>query len=213
MNELAHFRLARESELHNAIARDELCARFQPQVDLRSGRVVAVEALVRWEHPPSGCWAQAEFVPLAEESGLIVEVDSWVLGEACRQAKAWQDAGSDAPRVAINLSARHFQQPDRLIALVTQTIPSSGVDPTGIELEITESVAVEGGDQVVTVLGPRCAYFGVSMSIDDFGTGYSVLGRLQQFPVDRLKIDRSFVREITSSVDPAPIVSAMIALA
>ena len=199
MNELAHFRLARESELHNAIARNELRVRYQPQIDLRTGRVVAVEALVRWEHPTLGLLGPSEFVPLAEESGLIVEVDSWVLAEACREAKAWSDAGVKALRIAVNLSARHFQQAERLVPLVTQVIGTTGVDPSMVELEITESVAVEGGDQVVPVL-IALRNLGVSLSIDDFGTGYSMLGRLQQFPVDRLKIDRSFVREIVSVV-------------
>jgi diguanylate cyclase (GGDEF)-like protein len=211
MNELAHQRLARESELHQAVRRDELRVAYQPQVDLRSGRIVGVEALVRWEHPTLGLLAPVEFVPLAEESGLIVEVDTWVLREACRQAAAWLDSGLHPIRVGVNLSARHFQSPERFIGTIRDAISDTGLPSMLLELEVTEGLAVTEDESALVL--QRIRDLGVSISIDDFGTGYSMLGRLSRFPVDRLKIDRSFVKEIRSARDDAPIVSAIIAMA
>lgn len=211
MNEAAHQRLARESELHQAVRREELRVRYQPQVDLRTGRIVAVEALVRWDHPTLGMLAPGEFVPLAEESGLIVEVDSWVLREATRQAAAWLAEGLPPVRIAVNLSSRHFQSPERLVGTVRDVLADSALPPALLELEVTEGLAVHE-DRSAELL-QRLRDFGVSISVDDFGTGYSMLGRLHRFPVDRLKIDRSFIREITSARADAPIVSAIIAMA
>jgi diguanylate cyclase (GGDEF)-like protein len=211
MNEAAHQRLARESELHQAVRRDELRVRYQPQIDLRTGRVIGVEALVRWEHPTLGMLSPAEFVPLAEESGLIVEVDTWVLKRATRQAARWLSDGLPPVRVAVNLSARHFQSPERLVGTMRDVLADSGLPPALLELEVTEGLAVHE-DRSAEVL-QRLRDFGVSISIDDFGTGYSMLGRLHRFPVDRLKIDRSFVREILSARAEAPIVAAIIAMA
>jgi EAL domain-containing protein (putative c-di-GMP-specific phosphodiesterase class I) len=210
MNELAHQRLARESQLHQAVNRDELRVRYQPQIDLRTGKIVAVEALVRWEHPTLGMLAPNEFVPLAEESGLIVEVDTWVLRKACAQAAEWCRNGLPM-RVAVNLSARHFQTPDRLIASISNTLADTGLSPSMLELEVTEGLAVVEDRSAETL--QRVRDLGVSIAIDDFGTGYSMLSRLHRFPVDRLKIDRSFVREIVSHHVEAPIVSAIIAMA
>ena len=212
MNELAHLRLARESELHNAIERNELRVRYQPQIDLRAGRMVGVEALVRWEHPVLGLIGPAEFVPLAEESDLITEVDAWVLLEACRQGKRWVDEGLPTLRVAVNLSGRHFNTSDRLYETIVRVLDQTGLDPKMLELEVTEGIAVGESDQAIHVL-KRLRALGVQLSIDDFGTGYSMLGRLQEFPIDRLKIDRSFVSKINSSTAEAPIVAAMIAMA
>jgi EAL domain-containing protein (putative c-di-GMP-specific phosphodiesterase class I) len=211
MNELAHQRLARESELHQAVRRDELRVAYQPQVDLRTGRIVGVEALVRWQHPTLGLLAPVEFVPLAEESGLIVEVDTWVLREACRQAAAWLDSGLHPIRVGVNLSARHFQSPERFIGTIRDAISDTGLPSMLLELEVTEGLAVTEDESALVL--QRIRDLGVSISIDDFGTGYSMLGRLSRFPVDRLKIDRSFVKEIRSARDDAPIVSAIIAMA
>jgi diguanylate cyclase (GGDEF)-like protein len=211
MNELAHLRLARESELHNAIHRGELRVRYQPQIDLRSGRMVGVEALVRWEHPVLGLIGPAEFVPLAEESDLITEVDAWVLLEACRQGKRWLDEGLPTLRVAVNLSGRHFNTTDKLFETIVRVLDQTGLDPAMLELEVTEGIAVGESDQAVHVL-KRLRALGVQLSIDDFGTGYSMLGRLQDFPIDRLKIDRSFVSKIDSATAEAPIVAAMIAM-
>jgi len=211
MNEQAHLRLARESELHNALLRDELTLRYQPQVDLRSGTIVGVEALVRWDHPVLGLIGPFEFVPLAEESGLIVELDEWVLREACGQLRQWLAQGLPPVRVAVNLSGRHFQTPDRLYRTIQTVLDDTGIDPTLLELEVTEGIAVGEAHGAIEVLHEVRA-LGVQVAIDDFGTGYSMLGRLQQFPVDRLKIDRSFVNEIAGHHGEAPIVSAMIAM-
>ena len=211
MNELAHQRLARESELHQAVRRDELVVRYQPQIDLRTGRIIGVEALVRWNHPMLGLLPPNEFVPLAEESGLIVEVDSCVLRAACRQAMEWQAQGLPPIRVAVNMSARHFQSPERLVGTIRDALAESKLPAALLELEVTEGLAVVE-DRSAEIL-QRVRDLGVSISIDDFGTGYSMLGRLHRFPVDRLKIDRSFVREITSAQAEAPIVAAIIAMA
>ena len=211
MNELAHQRLARESELHQAVRRDELRVRFQPQMDLRTGRLVGIEALVRWEHPMLGMLAPYEFVPLAEESGLIVEVDTWVLRHACHQVASWIADGLPPVRVAVNMSARHFQSPERLVGTIRDALHDTTLPAGLLELEVTEGLAVVEDRSAETL--QRVRDLGVSISIDDFGTGYSMLGRLHRFPVDRLKIDRSFVREIISAKAEAPIVSAIIAMA
>jgi diguanylate cyclase (GGDEF)-like protein len=212
MNDLAQLRLVRESELHNAIERGELRLRYQPQIDLRTSRIVGVEALVRWDHPVLGLLGPSEFVPLAEESGLIVEVDTWVLYEACRQAKAWLDAGLPATRVAVNISGRHFHSSERLIDVVDRALGTIGLPAHLLELEVTEGIAV-GEEEATAWALSQIRNLGVQLAIDDFGTGYSMLGRLRTYPIDRLKIDRSFVKEIVSHNVDAPIVSAMIAMA
>jgi diguanylate cyclase (GGDEF)-like protein len=212
MNDLAQLRLVRESELHNAVLRNELRLRYQPQIDLRTGKIVGVEALVRWEHPVLGLIGPAEFVPLAEESGLIVAVDHWVLHEACRQAKQWFDEGLPAVRVAVNISGRHFHASERLVDAVERTLGLTGLPSEWLELEVTEGIAV-GEEEVTAKALNQIRDIGVKLAIDDFGTGYSMLGRLRSYPIDRLKIDRSFVSEIESHHAEAPIVSAMIAMA
>ena len=212
MNDLAQLRLVRESELHNAIQRGELRLRYQPQVDLRTGRIVGVEALVRWEHPVLGLIGPHEFVPLAEESGLIVAVDLWVMQEACRQAKVWLDAGLPQIRMAVNISGRHFHSSERLVDVVERALGFTGLPAELLELEVTEGIAIGEEEATARALN-QIRDLGVKLAIDDFGTGYSMLGRLRSFPIDRLKIDRSFVNEIESHHNDAPIVSAMIAMA
>jgi diguanylate cyclase (GGDEF)-like protein len=212
MNEAAHMRLVRESELHVALQRDELRLRYQPQIDLRTGKIVGVEALVRWEHPVLGLIGPQEFVPLAEESGLIVAVDTWVMKRACEQARAWLDAGLPPLTMAVNLSGRHFQTNDRLLETVKLALLESGLDASALELEVTEGIAV-GEEHGTGKLLQQVRELGVRIAIDDFGTGYSMLGRLQKFPIDKLKIDRSFVMEIETAHGEAPIVAAMIAMA
>ena len=212
MNDMAQLRLVRESELHNAIQRNELRLRYQPQIDLRTGRILGVEALVRWEHPTLGLIGPAEFVPLAEESGLIVAVDIWVLNEACRQAKVWLDRGLPEVRMAVNISGRHFHASERLIDVVERALGVTGLPAHLLELEVTEGIAIGEVDATARALN-QIRDLGVKLAIDDFGTGYSMLGRLRSFPIDRLKIDRSFVNEIQDHNEDAPIVSAMIAMA
>ena len=210
MNELAQVRLARESELHNALRRDELRILYQPQIDLRSGRIVGVEALVRWAHPRHGMLAPDEFVPLAEESGLITELDLWVMRRAAAQLNEWDRMGLPRMTIAVNLSGRHFET-DNLPQNISRILAETGIEPERLELEVTEGVAVREGHETLDA-HRRLRALGVRFAIDDFGTGYSVLGRLRRFPVDRLKIDRSFISEIKSPNDDAPIVVAMIAM-
>ena len=211
MNEFAHLRLSRESELHAAIARDELTVRYQPFVELITGRTVGVEALVRWNHPTHGLLGPDEFVPLAEESGLILELDAWVLRAACRQAISWSAQGLPNLRVAVNLSGRHFYD-DQIISLVQHTLADTRLSPDRLELEITERIALRDGAVASSILN-TLRQMGVSLSIDDFGTGYSALAQLQNLAVDRLKVDRSFVQQITRANDTAPLVTAFLAVA
>lgn len=211
MNEQAHLRLARQSELHTALKRDELRVLYQPQVDLRTGRIVGVEALVRWQHPIHGLLGPYEFVPIAEESDLILDVDAWVLRAACRQGLAWDAEGLAPLRIAANLSARHFAD-DRVVARVAGVIEETGFPASRLELEITESVALRESEGTLAVLR-RVRELGVQFAIDDFGTGYSALAQMQRFAVDRLKIDRTFVNQITSAHGAAPLVSAFIGIA
>ncbi|MDQ3756802.1 MAG: EAL domain-containing protein [Actinomycetota bacterium] len=207
----AYPRLALEADLHNAIDNGELRVAYQPIVDMESQQVVGVEALVRWHHRTLGVVRPDEFIPLAEEAGMVVALDTWVLREACRQTREWADAGLPPLRLSVNMSGRHLQHP-RMAVTVMEALRESGLDPTLLELEVTESVAVaETGDTREALDGLRG--LGVTVAIDDFGTGYSMLSRLRQFPLDTLKIDRSFVSEITASDDDAPIVSATIAMA
>ena len=207
----AYPRLALEADLHNAVDNDELRVVYQPIVDLATSSVVGVEALVRWQHRTLGVIRPDEFIPLAEEAGLVVSIDTWVLRTACEQARAWRDAGLGALRMSVNMSGRHLQHP-RMAVTVIEAIRESGIDPAQLELEVTESVAVaETGDTRDALEGLR--ELGVSIAIDDFGTGYSMLSRLRQFPLDTLKVDRSFVNEIVTAEDEAPIVAATIAMA
>jgi diguanylate cyclase (GGDEF)-like protein len=211
MNASAYARLALEGDLHNALSRGELRVLYQPQVSVATGAVVGVEALVRWEHPVRGIVPPDHFIPLAEETGLIVAIDNWVMREACRQGTRWTRR-SNAPVVAVNLSGRHFQQPDRLLEMILRVLDETGLPPSQLELEVTEGVAVQEDADILAALD-RIKSLGVQMAIDDFGTGYSVLNRLRHFPVDKLKIDKSFVQEITTATDDAPMVTAMIAMA
>jgi diguanylate cyclase (GGDEF)-like protein len=210
MNAEATERLTIDAHLHSAIANDELRLVYQPQFDVRTREIVGVEALARWTHPTLGAIAPDRFIPIAEESGLIVELDNWVLRKACEQGRAWMDAGLPQVTIAVNLCAVDAQRA-RLVETVTGTLEETGFDARHLELEVTERVAAsEAGD-----LGPAFAQLrsvGVKIAIDDFGTGYSSLGRLQEFPVDRLKIDRSFVTEIEASKGEA-LAAAMIAMA
>ncbi len=185
-------RLVLEAALYHALVNHEFVLHYQPQVDLATGRITGVEALLRWRSPERGLVSPLEFIPLLEETGLIVPVGEWVLGEACRQSVKWTQAGHHDLRVAVNLSALQFQQP-RLAESVAMVIQRSGADPRNIELEITENIAMNQEEEVLDTL-QQLRNIGVSLAIDDFGTGYSSLSYLQQFPVNRLKIDQSFVR-------------------
>lgn len=204
-----HLRL--ESDLRGALGRSELSLHYQPQVDLRTGEIIAFESLLRWQHPELGMVSPDRFIPLAEESRLILPIGEWVLEEACRQNKAWQDAGMAPKVVAVNLSAVQFHSAD-VVATVARVLASSGLAPCYLELEITESVIVEDPERVVQVMAALKA-IGVSLSIDDFGTGYSSLTYLKRFPIDKIKIDRSFVRDLASNSNDAAIIRMIIGIA
>ncbi|NPT56292.1 sensor domain-containing protein [Paraburkholderia elongata] len=211
MNASAGARLNLERRLRRALRDNEFLLHYQPQVDIVSGQIVGTEALVRWRDPEVGLVLPSSFIPVAEESGLIGPLSEWVLREACRQNKAWQDEGLPPARVSVNLSARVFQQRD-IAKLVMQVLAETGLEPQYLELELTESTIMRNAEEAVSMLNELHA-LGIGLAIDDFGTGYSSLSYLKRFPVDRLKIDRSFVSDIGVSGDDETITSAIIALA
>ncbi|WP_137171970.1 EAL domain-containing protein [Massilia sp. HP4] len=211
MNEESLERVRIESALRNALERDEFVLHYQPQVDLKSGQVVGMEALIRWNHPELGMVPPVRFVGVAEETGLIVQIGAWVMRTACAQNKAWQDAGFPRLRVAVNLSARQFGAPDLLHSLES-ALQDTGLDPACLEIELTESLFMSDVTPAVELLH-RMKALGVNLSIDDFGTGYSSFSYLSRFPIDVLKIDRSFVADITHDANDAAIVTSIIALA
>ncbi len=204
-------RLELENQLHKALERGQLVLHYQPQFDLAEGRLRGVEALIRWQHPELGMISPAEFIPLAEESGLIVPIGAWVLETACRQAHAWREAGFPDLVMSVNLSMRQFFRED-IARLVMQAIDAYCLGAHVLELEITESVAMEDVAYTIRTLESLAAG-GLRMAIDDFGTGYSSLSQLKKMPVQILKIDRAFVQDITTHPDDAEIVNAVITMA
>ncbi len=184
---------------------------YQPKINLHSGAIVGVEALIRWLHPQRGLLAPAQFVPIAEDSGLILPNGRWMLREACRQARAWQDAGLPPITVAVNTSALEFRAKD-FLENVRAALEASRLEPRYLELELTESVLMRDAKATGSVLR-ALSDLGIKLSIDDFGTGYSSLSYLRQFPINTLKIDQSFVSRMTHNPDDAAIVSAVISMA
>ncbi|TIQ40114.1 MAG: EAL domain-containing protein [Mesorhizobium sp.] len=209
-NTRAHEKFVLQEELRNALARSEFILLYQPQVDLRSGDVFAVEALLRWKHPTRGMVAPNAFIPTAEETGLIVPIGDWVLHEACRQNKAWQDAGLPPLTVCVNVSARQFREPN-LIGRVVNALKDSGLEARHLELEVTESLIMQDVELAVATMNALQG-LGVQISIDDFGTGYSSLSALKTFPVARLKIDKSFIRDLAADESDQAVASAVISL-
>lgn len=204
-------RLSLESALRGAVERGEFLLHYQPRVAVDGLRTVALEALVRWRHPRLGLVPPAEFITLAEETGLIVPLGAWVLEEACAQARRWQDAGFEPVRMAVNVSPLQFRD-SQLLASVQRVLANTGLDPRWLELELTESMLMQDAEHVVETLR-SLKQLGISISIDDFGTGYSALAYLRRFPIDSLKIDRSFLREVTREPDDASIATAIVLLA
>jgi diguanylate cyclase (GGDEF)-like protein/PAS domain S-box-containing protein len=202
-------RLKMENELRRALVNEEFVLFYQPQVDIESGRIVGVEALIRWMHPEKGLIAPNHFIPLAEESGLIVPIGEWVLRAACKQNKSWQTEGYPLIPISVNLSMRQFFQ-HNLKGKISHVLEQTGLDPQYLELEITESMTMDVDHAIQSLL--ELKQLGVNVSIDDFGTGYSSLYYLKKFPIDKLKIDRSFVRDIMVDPNDAAIVATIIAM-
>lgn len=211
LNEAALKRLTMESQLRKAIERNELSVHYQPQLDLRSGHICGVEALMRWNNELLGSVSPLDFIPLAEETGLIIPIGEWVLRTACQQAKNWQKSGAGLARVAVNISVLQFVQPG-FTTLVARILEETGLSPEALELEITESLLMKDPEGATCTL-QALKTLGVQLAIDDFGTGYSSLSRLKQLPLDRLKIDKAFVREVNSQPNDAAIATAVIAMA
>ena len=211
MTDAAQQRLVMENDLRHAIGRGEFMLHYQPQLDLKSGAIIGFEALLRWRHPQRGMVSPSEFIAAAEETGLIGPLGEWVLRQACSDARAWRESGYPDLQIAVNCSAHQFQR-EGFVETVDQVLRGTGLPASCLELEITESVMVQRSEDVIARFSALDA-MGVRIAIDDFGTGYSSLSYLKRFAIHRLKIDQSFVRDISSDPDDAAIVSAIIAIA
>lgn len=211
MNARAFAVVSMEHSLRQALERGEFLLHYQPQVELASGRVVGAEALLRWQHPQMGLVMPAQFIPIAEERGLIIPIGDWVLREACRRNRAWQRAGLPNMRITVNVSALQFRQLD-FAAKIAALLREENVAPESLELEITESVIMHSAEATMGALR-KLKQMGLHLSIDDFGTGYSSLSYLKQFPIDRLKLDQSFVRGLPADVDDVAISTAVLGMA
>lgn len=211
MNQHATKRLALENNLRRALERGEFLLYYQPKVDLTTGQIVGMEALIRWKSPEAGMVSPAEFIPLAEETGLIVPMGEWILRTACAQNKAWQKQALPPVRMGVNLSARQLQR-QNLIGTIAHVLNETGLDPNYLELELTESLIMKSNESTMTELR-ELHLGGIEISIDDFGTGYSSLSYLKRLPINTLKIDKSFVQEVTTDPDDAAIVAAIITMA
>jgi diguanylate cyclase (GGDEF)-like protein len=209
LTHLARKRVECETHLRRAIINNEFEVYYQPQVHIASGRIVGAEALVRWNHPERGLVSPVEFIPIAEDTGLIGEIGEWVLNDTCRQGKIWQDLGYRLT-LAVNLSAHQVRYTD-VVHMVDTVLKKSGYDPKRLELELTESALMQREEQTVEMLHSLRAK-GIRLAIDDFGTGYSSLSYLKRFPIDILKIDKSFVDDVPYENDDMAIVSAIIAM-
>ncbi len=204
-------RVTLENELHAALKRNEMLVYYQPLIDLHSGQVTAVEALIRWQHPTLGMISPAKFIPIAEANGAIVPIGEWVLRTACAQNRAWQLAGFTPIRMSVNLSARQFEQP-YLVEVINQILEETELQASDLELEVTESFLMGNIERSIKTL-KQLRELGIWLALDDFGTGYSSLNYLKRFPVNMLKIDRSFVQDVISNADSAAVTNAIIALA
>ena len=202
---------ALEHSLRRALERSELSLHYQPQIDIETGGITGMEALLRWQHPERGMIPPGEFIPLAEETGLIIPIGEWVLRSACLQNKQWQDAGMPPLRISVNLSVRQLRQKN-LVVRIEEILAETGLDPQWLELELTESVIMQNAEDSIQQLN-GIKSLGIALAIDDFGTGYSSLSYLKRFPIDKVKIDQSFVQGVCSNLDDAAISQAIIALA
>ncbi|MDY6994392.1 MAG: EAL domain-containing protein, partial [Pseudomonadota bacterium] len=215
MNKMALKRFMLRNQLHKALERRELCLCYQPQIELSTNQLIGMEALLRWQHPELGLLSPDKFISIAEEVGLIIPIGEWVLRTACQQNKLWQKAGLRPGRVSVNVSSRQFQHPN-LLQSIKNVLLDTHLEPRYLELELTESLLMEdeagAPNSTLTTLSELRA-MGIQIAIDDFGTGYSSLSYLKRFPINTLKIDRSFVQDICTNVDDAAITTAIIAMA
>jgi len=208
MNEAAVERLMTKSKLKRAFERDELLVHYQPKYNLETGEVFGAEALVRWELPDRGLILPSDFIPIAEETNLIIEIGEWVLDKVCEDFRFWQRSVSSPGRVSVNLSLKQLRQPN-FTKRISSIMRGHEVSPTSLELEITETTLMENPERTIKLLDQLYS-LGLHLAVDDFGTGYSSLSSLQQFPISTLKIDKSFVRDIASNPDDATLVSTII---
>jgi EAL domain-containing protein (putative c-di-GMP-specific phosphodiesterase class I) len=211
MNVRAVERQSIEGSLRRALERQEFALHYQPKINLRTGEISGAEALIRWTHPTRGSVSPAQFIPVAEDCGLILPIGNWVLREACQQARSWVDAGLPLGRIGVNISAMEFRN-ETFLEGVFSILKDTGLDPSLLELELTESVLMKRAETTATILQALRAK-GVQVAVDDFGTGYSSLSYLQTFSIDALKIDQSFVRRITNAPAETTIVTAVISMA
>jgi EAL domain-containing protein (putative c-di-GMP-specific phosphodiesterase class I) len=202
-------RLRLEAMLRRSIEKNEIFLNYQPQVEIDSGRLIGVEALVRWDSPELGMVPPVRFIPLAEDTGFINQLGKWVLYEACRQMMRWQEAGLYVPKIAVNLSVKQFER-GSIVSMVADILKETGLAPQRLQLEVTESVIMNTGDALVFINDLHA--IGVGLAIDDFGTGYSSLAYLKQLPVQTLKIDRSFIKDISTDSNDEAIAIAIIQL-
>jgi EAL domain-containing protein (putative c-di-GMP-specific phosphodiesterase class I) len=210
MNVRAVERQSIEESLRRALERQELVLNYQPKIDLRTGEITGVEALIRWSHPLRGMILPVQFIPVAEDCGLILPIGNWVLREACKQAQVWVEAGLRLGTIAVNISAIEFRD-ENFLAGVFAILDETGLDPRSLELELTESVLMKHAEVTESILAALRAR-GVQLAIDDFGTGYSSLSYLTKFPIDVLKIDQSFVRQITTAPDQTTMLAAILSM-
>jgi EAL domain-containing protein (putative c-di-GMP-specific phosphodiesterase class I) len=211
MDVLTQERVKLESDLYHAVARQQLVLFYQPKVDARTGKLHGAEALLRWQHPEHGLMPPDQFIPLAEESGLIDSIGEWVIREACRQAKAWQQETFQPLRIAVNVAASQFRQ-GNLLEVIRSALADADLEARYLELELTESAVMTNPEESAGIL-ENLSRMGVVVSVDDFGTGYSSMSYLRRFPIDKLKIDRGFIKELITRADDASIVQAIISLA
>jgi diguanylate cyclase len=204
-------RVKLETELREALRSGQFELHYQPKVDTATGRINSAEALIRWRHPQRGLLLPAEFIPIADECGLLDTIGEWVLYEACRQGRIWQQGGPRAMRVAVNLAPSQFRLVD-LVGQIRRALDATGLDPTLLEIELTEGAVMSDAEESVRIL-ESISRMGVLVSVDDFGTGYSSMSYLRRFPIDKLKIDRCFIEHMTARPEDTSIVRAIISLA